>query len=53
MVWMIPDHVGLHVFGLSQDAGSQPLSCLAFWHVDEEESWCLSCAAWHVAVLAE
>lgn len=25
-VWMIPSHVGLHVFGLSQDAGSHPLA---------------------------
>lgn len=31
---MMPSHVGLHVFGLSQDAGSHPLAVL---HVAEEE----------------
>lgn len=34
IVWMMPSHVGLHVFGLSQDAGSHPLAVL---HVAEEE----------------
>lgn len=30
IVWMIPSRAGLHVFRLSQDAGSHPLAGLPF-----------------------